>query len=208
MRAIYYPLSKGGFQFPILTLDELGAMGAEHVGRLHIELGREAATLIMLVSVAAIAGTNRREAWAHFMVAFGVWDIFYYIWLKWFLNWPADVMTWDLLFLLPVPWVSPVLAPILVSITMITCGIIVLHFERQGSPLEARWRDWFFISAGGIIVIVSFCWDYGNIMGGGLPNPFQWPLFAVGLFLSIGVFASILLRSHRDRLRVGGPTGK
>ena len=41
LRAIYYPLSDGGFHFPILTLAELQKMGPEHIHRLEIEIARE-----------------------------------------------------------------------------------------------------------------------------------------------------------------------
>jgi hypothetical protein len=197
MRAIYYPLSQGGFQFPVYTLKQLAALGDEHTKRLAIELGRELATLVMLATLGLIAGKNRREAWAHFMVAFGVWDIFYYLWLKLFLNWPSSLMTWDLLFLVPVPWVSPALAPVIISVVMIACGIVVLHFEGRERPLVATWRDWLVISGGGAIVIVSFCWDYTNTMDGGVPNPFLWPVFGVGLLLSFATFVSILLRNRK-----------
>lgn len=197
MRGIYYPLSKGGFQFPVYTLEQLAALGDEHTRRLAIELGRELATLVMLATLGVIAGRNRREAWAHFMVAFGIWDIFFYLWLKLFVNWPSSPMTWDLLFLIPVPWVSPVLAPVIVSAVMIACGIVVLHYEQHERPLDATWRDWFLIITGGVIVIVSFCRDYANIVDGGYPNPFSWSVFVLGLLLAVATFISILLRNRR-----------
>jgi hypothetical protein len=192
LRAIYYPLSNGGFQFPLHTLEQLAALGDEHTRRLTIELGRELSTLIMLATVGGIAGRNRREAWAHFMVAFGVWDLFYYLWLKLFLNWPPSLMTWDILFLLPVPWVSPVLAPAIISVAMIICGIVVLHCEQSELPLEASWLHWILIGTGGIIVIISFCWDYANVMNGGFPRPFKWSIFAAGLLLAVAAFGSVV----------------
>ncbi len=194
LRALYYPLSKGGFAFPVLTLDQLQAMGEEHLDRLVVEVGREIATLAMLATVAAAAAKNRREGWAHFMIAFGVWDIFYYVWLKVFVNWPDSLMTWDLLFLVPVPWVSPVAAPVIVSIVMIVSGLIVLSCEARNRPLLAKWPDWAALTTGGLILIVSFCWDYRNIMLGGIPSPFNWPLFAIGLTVGIATFISILRR--------------
>jgi hypothetical protein len=197
LRAVYYPLSKGGFQFPTYTLEQLAALGDEHTRRLAIEFGRELSTLVMLATLGMLAGRNHREAWAHFMVAFGVWDIFFYLWLKLFIDWPSGLMTWDLLFLIPVPWVSPVLAPIIISVVMIVCGIVVLRYEHSECPLDARWRDWFLIAAGGVIVVVSCCWDYSNIMAGGLPNPFNWSVFAVGIMLSFATFLSILIRRLR-----------
>jgi hypothetical protein len=196
LRAIYYPLNRGGFQFPVLTLEQITALGNEHWVRLLIELGRELCTLIMLMSMGIVAGRNRREAWAHFVVAFGVWDISFYLWLKLFLNWPPGLMTWDLLFLVPVPWVGPVLAPIIVSLTMIFAGVVVLRRESKGKPVKARWTDWILLTAGGGIVIISFCWDYENIMNGGLPNAFQWPLFFVGLSVGCGAFLAAVRRPN------------
>ena len=69
----------------------------------------------------AIAG-NFRQWLAGFMISFGVWDIFYYVFLRLLIGWPESLMTWDLLFLLPVPWVGPVIAPVLVSLSMIVAG--------------------------------------------------------------------------------------
>lgn len=203
LRALYYPLSKGGFSFPVVTLEQLTSMGEEHVHRLMIELGRELSTMAMLVTIAIAAARNRREGWAHFMVAFGVWDIFYYVWLKVFLGWPASLMTWDLLFLVPVPWVSPVLAPVLISLALIASGLTVLYYEDRGAPLSTTWTNWVVLTAGGLIVILSFCWDSRNIMNGGVPNPFNWPLFAVGLAMAASTFAAILVR-RRGR---GGDEG-
>ncbi len=196
LRAIYYPLSAGGFSFPVQTLEQISAMGADHWRRLLIELGREAATLVMLATVAGVAARNRREAWGHFLIAFGVWDIFYYVWLKLFIGWPANLTTWDLLFLLPVPWVSPVAAPLIISVVMIGSGLVVLHYEARSRPLMAGWRDWTLLTAGGITVIVSFCRDYRNIMDGGLPAPFHWTLFLAGLILALATFLAIVLRNR------------
>lgn len=195
LRALYYPLENGGFRFPILTLEQLEQMGEEHVRRLAIEFGRELATLVMLAALGTAAARNRHEAWAHFMIAFGVWDIFYYLWLEVFLGWPQSLMTWDLLFLLPVPWVSPVFAPVVISIALIASGVLVLHRESSGRPLEATWLDWSFVSGGGVLVILAFCWDYRNIMSGGFPNPFNWPLFFLGLALSTVAFGRVLLKN-------------
>jgi len=198
LRAIYYPLSDGGFQFPLITLDQFHALGDEHLRRLAVELGREFATLVMLAAVGWAAGTNFREAVSHFMIAFGVWDIFYYVWLKIFVGWPPSIMTWDLLFLIPVPWASPVVAPVIVSAVMIVAGLVVLWCEARGRVLSTTWRDWVVFTAGGVVVIVSFCWDWRNTMAGGLPNPFQWTLFLVGLVVSSAWFVWVLRRNFRS----------
>lgn len=197
LRCIYYPLDRGGFQFPVLSLEQLESMGPEHVRRLIIELGREISTLVMLVAISLSAAGNRREAWAYFLIAFGTWDIFYYLWLKLFLGWPQGIMTWDLLFLVPVPWVAPVLAPVLISVTMIAAGLAVLALEWVGRPLDVSWSAWGLIVLGGLIVIVSFCLDFRAITTGGYPNPFNWPLFGLGLATALIPFLRSVVRHVR-----------
>jgi hypothetical protein len=197
LRALYYPLERGGFQFPLQTWEDLCAMGWEHLRRLYIELGREAATLVMLATLGGAVGGNRREAWAHFMIAFGVWDIFYYVWLKLFLDWPAHLLTWDLLFLLPVPWVAPVLAPVIISLCLIGAGLTVLAYEQRERPLLISWGEWGLISAGGFVVILSFCLDAGNVLAGAMPRNFFWSLFLLGLATSVVTFARALYRNRQ-----------
>ena len=197
LRALYYPLERGGFQFPLQTWEDLCAMGWEHLRRLYIELGREAATLVMLATLGGAVGGNRREAWAHFMIAFGVWDIFYYVWLKLFLDWPAHLLTWDLLFLLPVPWVAPVLAPVIISLCLIGAGLTVLAYEQRERPLLISWGEWGLISAGGFVVILSFCLDAGNVLAGAMPRNFSWSLFVLGLATSVVTFARALYRNRQ-----------
>jgi uncharacterized membrane protein len=197
LRGLYYPLQEGGFRFPILTFEQLESLGYEHVRRLAIELGRELATLVMLATIGLIAGSNRREAWAHFMIAFGTWDIFYYLWLKLFIDWPPGLRTWDLLFLIPVPWVAPVLAPVIISVALIACGLTILFFETRRGPMVTSWRDWFFLVIGGLTVIASFCQDYRNIMSGGVPDSFNWALFFAGFCIAVAAFVVVVLRQLR-----------
>ena len=123
LRAIYYP---EGFSFPIVIIPDAMTW---------IEVGREAATLIMLVGVSLLAGADRWERFLFFCTAFGVWDIFYYVWLRVFLGWPTSLLTWDILFLIPVPWIGPVLAPILISVGLICGGIWLLWLKSRGEVL-------------------------------------------------------------------------
>ncbi len=194
LRGLYGPLENGVSLFPLMTLDHLESLGPRHVKRLSIEVGREIATLVMLATVGMAAGRNHRERWAHFVLAFGVWDILYYVWLKVFLDWPESLMTWDLLFLVPVPWVSPVVVPVLVSVVMVVCGLLVLHREEGNRPVETTWPDRILLTAGGVIVVAAFCWDFRNIMAGGMPDRFNWALFLVGLGVGIAAFARAYVR--------------
>jgi len=105
------------------------------------------------------------------------------------LDWPASFYTWDILFLLPVPWTGPVLAPVLVSAVMIGAGLWHLRAEARRAPVHIRPAGWAGILAGALVIIVAFAMDYRNIMAGGQPNPFNWAVFAAGLLLGTGSYA-------------------
>ena len=99
-----------------------------------VELAREAATLVMLVTIGALAGWTSRTRLGYAAIAFGVWDIFYYVFLKMICGWPRSLFDWDVLFLLPLPWCGPVLAPVCIAARMIVWGIRIL----PGSNLAHR----------------------------------------------------------------------
>src|SRR5262245_16338661 len=69
-----------------------------------VELVREAATLLMLLTIGTLAGRTGRAQLGYATIAFGVWDISYYLFLKVICDWPKSLFDWDLLFLLPLPW--------------------------------------------------------------------------------------------------------
>src|SRR5512138_1410176 len=72
-----------------------------------VELVREAATLVMLLIVGGIAGRTRTTRLGYAAVAFGIWDIGYYLFLKIICDWPRSLFDWDILFLIPLPWWGP-----------------------------------------------------------------------------------------------------
>jgi hypothetical protein len=178
--AHYYPAVPADDLFPLLTLDQLHEMGPEHATRLKVELVREFATLLMLGGAAVMVGRNLREWVAVFVACFGVWDITFYLVLKALLNWPASLFTWDLLFLLPIPWVGPVLAPVVVALSMTGVGLAVLWREYSGNPVEVGRMRWAVILLGAVLVFVSFTADFVNTTSGGYPRNFHWPLFFAG----------------------------
>jgi hypothetical protein len=192
LRAHFYPTVPPGELFPLLTLDQLSAAGSEHAKRLKIELGREFATLAMLASVGLIVARSAREWFAAFLVCFGIWDIAFYAFLKLLLDWPASLFTWDILFLLPVPWVGPVIAPILVSISMIAAGLVVLWREYHDRPVSITKSRWAVIVLGGVIVVAAFVWDFRNTTMGKSPNSFNWILFFAGELTGLFAFANAL----------------
>src|SRR5215831_18658921 len=108
-RVKFYPGRAPGDLFPLLTLEQVRAAGGEQSRLLPVEIGREAATILMLAGVALAVAENAGQWAAAFVIAFGVWDLTFYLFLKVLLDWPASFATWDILFLIPVPWAAPVL---------------------------------------------------------------------------------------------------
>lgn len=150
LRQIYYP---DGFDFPLKLMDR---------NILVVELIREAATIIMLFAVGVLTGRNKTEKFGMFLYAFAVWDIFYYVFLKIFLRWPANLLTWDILFLIPTTWTGPVLSPIIVSISMIFFGVTISYFTSIDKKISILKHEWVLLVVGSVILIIGFAYDYSS----------------------------------------------
>jgi hypothetical protein len=133
---------------------------------------------------------------AYFFLAFGLWDIFYYFWLKVFLNWPPSLFTLDVLFLIPVPWVGPVLAPMLVSLFFIVSSLLVLFFKAQGRDFTFSYLQLVGIFLGGALIFSSFIWNFKKVLEQKMPS-FSWSLFLFGLFLALISFFSGFMKDFR-----------
>ncbi len=96
-----------------------------------IEQVREATTIIMLFAFALLIGKTIKEKFAIFFLTFGIWDIFYYIFYYILLRWPPSLLTLDLLFLIPVPWVAAVWVPVSTSIFLIVFSSVVIFVESK-----------------------------------------------------------------------------
>jgi len=146
-----------------------------------IEVGREFATLVMLLAVAGVAGRNTWEGFLYLALAFGVWDIFYYIWLWVFIGWPPSLLTWDVLFLIPVPWLGPVIAPVIVSLCLVGGSLWLLSCPA----LRLSRRAWALAILGGILVLLSFTIDYHYALLRTDPPRFRWELFLAGIVIGV-----------------------
>lgn len=164
--------------FPLRNENSLGGLGG-------IEIGREAATLVMLAMVGWITGRRSLERLAWAAVAFGIWDIGYYFWLWIFIGWPSNLADFDLLFLLPVPWVGPVWAPILVSFALIAFGLIVARRLRRSENVPVRLWDFALLVGGGFFVILSFTIDGTYYLRGAVPASFPWAIYGLGMLLAL-----------------------
>lgn len=201
IREMYYP---EGFSFPLKAIS---------TRVITTELWREAATILMLIAIGIIAGKNSVQRFAYFLISFAVWDIFYYVFLKLFINWPESLFTWDILFLLPITWFGPVITPVILSLLMITLALMLLYKNQKLILFE-----WILLIAGAAISIVSFTWDYisyllesaafqpkENIVNLSLtyvPRHFDWWIFAIAVVLVVSVMVSYALRTSKNKRRL------
>ena len=188
LRTIFYP---AGFTFPLANF------GTSPLWEqlLLTEIGREVATMLLILTSAWLVGRNLQQRFAYLLTIFAVWDIFYYFWLKVLLNWPASIIDWDLLFLIPVPWASPVLAPVLISITLLLFAIIILHRSSHARPIKAARIDWLGFVLAALVVVVSFCIAGLHISEPDFQSRFYWPIFAAGHISAIALFLKCLFKS-------------
>jgi len=191
LRAIFYP---DGFTFPL----ELFGIDPLQKRLLLTEIGREVATIVLIFTGAWLFGRDFRRRVAYFLIIFAVWDIFYYVWLKVLLDWPASIMDWDILFLIPVSWASPVLYPILLSFLFLAFAVTILYLSSRNMPIQVALFDWlsFFLSV--VIMVVSFCIAGLHSAEQDYPSYFYEPVFAVGFLLCTAVFARCVLRSRKE----------
>jgi hypothetical protein len=202
LRELYYPT---GFRFPLASMDASLAK---------VEFWREAATLVMLAGVGYLSGRTRNQRLAAFLYAFAIWDLGYYLFLKLVLNWPESLLTWDILFLIPVPWIGPVLAPCLLSLTMVLLAYVLVKAPAKPYQLSIRSSDWRRLIAGSSVILVSFIWDYHSFVlsqhgqlwqvssrnalfvgsAAFIPTHYNWWIFGAGELLLLWAIGRIAVR--------------
>jgi hypothetical protein len=161
----------------------------------NVELWREAATLVMLAAIGWLAGRAWRERAGYAALAFGVWDVLYYVFLRPMSGWPSTLFDWDILFLLPLPWWGPVLAPVSIAVLMILWGTLVTQVSDGEAP---RW-SWALAGTGCVLALGVFMADALRVLPEGrdailrvLPAAFNWPLFSAALALMAAPVAHLL----------------
>jgi hypothetical protein len=198
LRELYYP---HGFNFPMIATSSLV---------LKTELLRELATLIMLVCIGILVGKTKAQQFVFFLYSFAIWDLFYYIFLKFLLNWPASIFTWDILFLLPMPWYGPVLAPCIISLSMIVLTFLLIYFENKNVIVKFNGLDILLQISASIIFIASFTIEFVqwflhgnhamNTMGFEfVPQHYNWWIFIAAQIILIIDFILIFKR-HKSNL--------
>ncbi|MBL8003309.1 MAG: hypothetical protein JNL05_15255 [Flavobacteriales bacterium] len=195
LRALYYPT---GFRFPIVPIGRTIAI---------TELFRELATMVMLLAPGAMVTRRGLERFAWFIYCFGVWDLFYYVFLKLVLDWPVSWLEWDILFLIPMPWVGPVLAPCIVAVGMVVFGVSILEGRRRNAKDTVMRTEWVLLLVSAAVMLYTFMEEplvhaqraqvtALSVAAGGdalaqwrdyVPARFNWPVFLLGAALGGGV---------------------
>lgn len=144
-----------------------------------------------------------------------MWDIFYYVWLKALHDWPSSLMSRDLLFLIPVPWVGPVWAPCLISQGLIVLALVVLRGRSRMAAFRVDGWSWTLLMAGALLMVASFTIDpllkvegldalsslstMGDagaraLMRGRayIPERYPWPWLAAGMALALAGLARLI----------------
>lgn len=208
LRKLFYP---DGFIFPLKGFIEPEILSVEWL--------RESATIIMLITIGMLAGKKFYERFAYFIYAFAIWDIFYYVFLKLFLDWPSSLLTWDLLFLIPWPWIGPVLAPILYSLLFIISAFLIISFQDAGLKVKINIREWLLIIIGGLVSLSTWLYDYGKIIFSNgfakgfftlaenpkfyevisnyTPNYYNWAVFIFGFVVACAGILMFYLRNKK-----------
>jgi hypothetical protein len=176
------------------------------------ELIREVATMVMLFTVGWLAGRTWRARFGYMLVAFGLWDIFYYVFLHAIVGWPPSLLTWDVLFLVPLPWWGPVLAPVLVAILLVVAGAVLTGNDvSSGAPLWPSLWTILLNGLGTVLALGVFMADairavrHGVSPAGVLPRTFPWPLFLLAWALMAAPVVDLCrAAARRGRATAGG----
>jgi len=165
-----------------------------------IEIGREASTLVMLFLIGLIAGNTWQKRIGYSIFAFAIWDIFYYVWLFLFIQWPKSLFEWDILFLIPLPWWGPVITPILISLLLIAVSYLLI--------IEVKFKitsfDWIIFCLSIIIILFTFMEDSiklilssGSNLNEARPTDFNWILFLIA-YISMIITSIKVFYTHRN----------
>ena len=183
MRRLYYPENPLDL-FPLSFLNDYDP---------RLELAREFATIFMILSVALVAErSNATRGFAAFVFVFGVWDLFYYVWLKVLIDWPRTWLEWDVLFLIPNIWLGPWICPALIALLFAVWGGWALMTSRD---VRFTFRSLTLFVVGAVVGLLSFLQPaFAVSMAGGdlttyMPSGFWWWLFVPSLaMMTIGLW--------------------
>jgi hypothetical protein len=153
-----------------------------------------------------------RSRFGSFLIIFGIWDILYYGCLHLISGWPRSPLDWDILFLIPLPWWGPVLAPTTIALVMIAGGTLLCRTEQvEPAPRPRRWT-WSLSLFGIVLALYVFMADALSVSAEGMgaiqsvrPVWFNWPLFLVAVVAMTAPFIDLATRLRVRATHARGP---
>ena len=193
LRTIYYP----GNPVEIFPLSLLSHRD------LFIELFRELATILMIFSVAVLSVREKHRQLGAFLFVFGLWDLFYYLWLKIIIGWPVRWLEWDVLFLIPWPWLAPWITAALIAVIMVAGGFRMLMLDAKS---EMSGPGLVLLIVGILISLTSLLLPAWPLLVNGeaafrghMPKGFPWVLYVSGyLLMAVGLWTVIRGNTSRE----------
>ena len=164
-----------------------------------IERQREVVTIVMLLVPAFLFS----ERWAYrvlaFVLLFGVWDVTYYAFLRRMIGWPNSWTTLDVLFLIPSPWIAPVVCPLLIAGTMVVFAGVYLVLARTRAIKSPHLGAWIGMAVGAALVLFSFLYGKDAYVSATDQLPrFGWAWFLGGYALRLIACGVILIQLYRE----------
>jgi hypothetical protein len=159
-----------------------------------VEAGRELCTLLVIAAAAALTPGPPMRRLANFVYAFAIWDLTYYAALWLFEGWPATLFAWDLLFVVPVPWFAPVLAPITISCIGIVGACSVHVILNRCNEMIVPWPAFALVNGALMAWEISFMLHEGPLDR--FPTRYRWWLFLLGTALAGAGYVLIWCRNR------------
>lgn len=170
-----------------------------------LEMVREACTLVLLAAVGWLAGRRPADRIGGFVAAFGMWDLTYYAVLRLVSGWPDSIGAWDILFLIPSPWVAPVWAPATVATLLVLGGSYL--FWTADQERRYRWTDVGVLLTSACLTVAAFLAGSRAVIEHQVPEHFPiwlfWSGVALGTAWFVGVERRAILTSESGRRWVG-----
>ena len=160
-----------------------------------LEMAREACTIVLLGAVGWLAGRRSADRIGAFLLSFGIWDVTYYAVLRLVSGWPDSISAWDILFLIPSPWVAPVWAPVIIA-TLFVLGGSYLFWTAERER-RYRWADVGALFASACLTIAASLVGSHAVIDHRVPEHFPLWLFWMGVALGIAWFVGLERREVR-----------
>ena len=159
----------------------------------NLEMAREACTILLLGAAAWLAGRCSAARAGAFLLAFGVWDLTYYAVLRLVSGWPESLAAWDILFLIPLPWVAPVWAPASIAAFFVAAGTYLFWTSQRRR--RYRWLDVGALAISVLLTMAAFFVESGAAVDHRVPERFPVWLFWAGVVLGMAWFVRVERRA-------------